>query len=156
MVVDNFDIQRRAVAPFEADSTLIVDPDAVLTGTPSFQGLEPIAWDLPQVSQLLRGIEHFQLSSRHPVNGPETPARLVVEQPLGILVAKAPDHAAIIMPFDYRDNAFCDPEFAFRIAVIKIYNIRRARAAWLPERRCRAGFHPTGRLGLPALCWPGE
>ena len=100
MVVDDFDVPRRAIAPFEAYPPLIVDPNAVLTGTPSFQGLEPIAWDLPQVSQLLRRIEHFQLSSRHPVDGPETTARLVVEQPLGILVAKAPDHAAIIMLFD--------------------------------------------------------
>jgi hypothetical protein len=39
MVVGDFDIDRLAVPPNEADSILIVDPDAVLTGSISFKSL---------------------------------------------------------------------------------------------------------------------
>jgi hypothetical protein len=43
MVVDDFDIGWSFLFPFEADSELVVDPDAVLTGTLAFERLQSIA-----------------------------------------------------------------------------------------------------------------
>jgi len=44
MIVRYLDVVGVAVAPAEADSPLIVDPDAVLTGAIATQLLQPIAW----------------------------------------------------------------------------------------------------------------
>lgn len=40
MVVDNFNVDRLADLPHEADPILIVDPDAVLAGTIAFESLQ--------------------------------------------------------------------------------------------------------------------
>ena len=45
VIIDDFDIVSVVVAPYEADPPLRVDPDAVLAGAITAQGLEAIAWE---------------------------------------------------------------------------------------------------------------
>ncbi|MFQ3225144.1 MAG: hypothetical protein ACI8Z5_001400 [Lentimonas sp.] len=44
MVVNDFDIVGAAIFPFEADTPLFVNADAVLSSSVSFQCFEVIAW----------------------------------------------------------------------------------------------------------------
>jgi len=55
MIIRNLYSARTAVAPDKANSILVVDPDAVLSGSISAQGFQPVAgWDLEIVERLRR------------------------------------------------------------------------------------------------------
>jgi hypothetical protein len=43
VIVDDFNIMRLAVSPHEANSPLIVDPNAMLTGSISLESLQAVA-----------------------------------------------------------------------------------------------------------------
>lgn len=46
VVVNDLHLLRSGVGPHEADPPLVVDPDAVLTRSIAFEGLEPVPrWD---------------------------------------------------------------------------------------------------------------
>jgi hypothetical protein len=51
MVVSDLNIVRVAISPSEADTPLVVDADAVLTGSISPEPLKAIAWRDAQVLQ---------------------------------------------------------------------------------------------------------
>ncbi|HXG69389.1 MAG TPA: hypothetical protein VNJ04_02110 [Gemmatimonadaceae bacterium] len=44
VIVYDLDIMGVTISPFEAHAPLIIDPNAVLTATSSFELLQPIAW----------------------------------------------------------------------------------------------------------------
>jgi len=92
VIVHDFDILSTIVPP-EANTPLIVDPDAVLPGTVAMQRLQTIAWRHAQIGQSRHRIEMQQLPSRRTLYGTEPPYVLVVRQPLGFAVRKASDHA---------------------------------------------------------------
>jgi hypothetical protein len=50
MVIGDFDLFRPSVAPDEANTPLIVDPDAVLPSAIPFQGLKVVARGRPQIA----------------------------------------------------------------------------------------------------------
>jgi hypothetical protein len=52
MIIDDLDAFRRALAPDEADSPLIVDPDTVLTLSVTAQSLKPVSWNRRHVRQI--------------------------------------------------------------------------------------------------------
>jgi hypothetical protein len=62
VVIDNFQILGPAVAPHEADTPLIVDPDAVLARPIAPQGLKPIPGRRAQIAQIDGGIEHIEFA----------------------------------------------------------------------------------------------
>lgn len=62
MVVDDRDIGRSFLLPDEADPPLVIDPDAVLTTSPSFQCFEPVRGRDSEIEQHTRLIEHPQLA----------------------------------------------------------------------------------------------
>jgi hypothetical protein len=67
VIIDDFHIRRTfcATRPLEADSPLLIDPDAELAGAIALQRLEPIA---PQEPQIVHGrcVENFKPSVNLP------------------------------------------------------------------------------------------
>ncbi len=106
MIVDNLDVIRTPTRPNEADTPLIVDPDAELAGAVATQRLETVSGRYPEVAERPRSVEVIELAPGDTLERAESPHITVAKQPLGILVAKALNHAAIIMPSDYCDNLF--------------------------------------------------
>jgi hypothetical protein len=61
VIVNNLNVQGLVIGPAEADAPLLVDPDAHLSGTVTFQPFEPVARRVPQVIHGPGGIELAQL-----------------------------------------------------------------------------------------------
>ncbi len=66
VVIRDFHIVSVPVAPFEADSILIVDPDAVLIGAITFQAFQSIARQSGEIGQMACDMEHAELLKRRP------------------------------------------------------------------------------------------
>ena len=92
MVIGNLYVVRAVVLPAEADAPLIVDADAVLALALPFQSFEAITRWGSQVPQRLGSLDHFQFPARRFLKRLIAPDLLIVQQPLGIPIAKAPDH----------------------------------------------------------------
>lgn len=60
MIVDDLDVEGMTVTPPETDPPLLVDPDAVLTLTIAFQGLELIRARNRKVFQVSRRVQLLQ------------------------------------------------------------------------------------------------
>jgi hypothetical protein len=56
VVVHNLDLMRLAVLPQEADSVLVVDPDAVFAPPVAGKGFEVIPRESPQVLESVGGV----------------------------------------------------------------------------------------------------
>ena len=96
MIIDNFDAFRRAFAPDEADSPLIVDPDTVLPQSVADQGLEMVSGNRCEVGQRSRSVHMIQLPLCH-VLKTSVLSRLFSMKQLGrVLRPKRADHFSII------------------------------------------------------------
>ncbi|GAA1633712.1 hypothetical protein GCM10009700_21120 [Brevibacterium sanguinis] len=97
MVVDEFDIVRSSLSPDEADAPLRVDPDAVLTRTIAGELLQTIPWRDPQILDIVRRVDQFELSKSrsldHPVYAFDV---LLMPDALGVLAAERSDHGTNI------------------------------------------------------------
>jgi hypothetical protein len=58
LVIHDLDIVGVAAPPPEADSPLVVDPDAVLARTITSQVFQAVPWWKAQILQALRRIQH--------------------------------------------------------------------------------------------------
>jgi hypothetical protein len=96
MIIDDLDAFRRAFAPDEADSPLIVDPDTMLTLPVTAQSLKPVPWNCRHVLQLLGIVQHPQLPPRNCSNVAESAALLAVKQLLGPPAAEGSYHTGSI------------------------------------------------------------
>src|ERR1019366_5517826 len=67
MIIDDLDPLRRAFAPTEADSPLIVDPDTMLTLPVAAQRLKPFSRNCRHVFQLLGVVPASEVSSAPPL-----------------------------------------------------------------------------------------
>jgi hypothetical protein len=65
MIINNLDIFRYSIPPAEADSPLIINENAVLTGTVAFECLKVIPGWNPQI---LQAISDFELPEFSPGN----------------------------------------------------------------------------------------
>ena len=97
MVVDDLDAFRTILGPSETNSILIVDADAVLTGTITGQTLEAIPWRRSHVLNGARGVELLQLSASntpqvHGASSSSAPTVSAIEDVFGCLVLERPDH----------------------------------------------------------------
>jgi len=77
VVIDNLDVARAAVLPFEADTPLIVDPDAVLAPAITPERFKPVRRRDAQVVEYGGGIEHAQLASGGLLDSSSQPARVL-------------------------------------------------------------------------------
>lgn len=91
MVIRNFHIISVAVAPFEADSVLIIDPDAVLAPAITLEGFHPVTRQSGEISQLVCSIDHAELLEGSPDAAVKAPAVASGVQPLGFAILKRPD-----------------------------------------------------------------
>jgi hypothetical protein len=93
VIVRDLDVVSVTFAPDKADSPLVVDPDAMLTGAVSLQSLQSIARGHSQIMQAHGSIEHQQLLATRPPNVTPKPFRRdILEDGLGALIGKGSDH----------------------------------------------------------------
>ena len=86
-----------AIAPFEANAPLVVDPNAVLTGAVSAQSFQSIGRRHAQILQGLRPVEHSQLAQGNLLNVGRQPARpLPLKDLLCFCVLETLDHAGSV------------------------------------------------------------
>jgi hypothetical protein len=61
MVVDDLDVMGISVLPAEADTPLIIDADAVLSGSVATQRFQPVVRRDAQILEVLGIVQHAQL-----------------------------------------------------------------------------------------------
>jgi hypothetical protein len=96
MIIDDLDVFRRAFAPDEADSPLIVDPDTVLTLSVTAESLQPVSWHCRHVLQFPGVVQHPKLPPCHTSNVAESAALLAVKKLLGLFAAEGSYHTGSI------------------------------------------------------------
>jgi hypothetical protein len=63
MVINNFKVERIAITPDEAQSPLVIDADAVLSGPVPGQRLQVVGRRLPEILQRGRRSQRTQLTA---------------------------------------------------------------------------------------------
>jgi hypothetical protein len=58
MVINNLHLERMPIMPFEADSPLIVNPNAPLPSSITGQPFKSIRWWDPQIHNIRRAMQH--------------------------------------------------------------------------------------------------
>jgi hypothetical protein len=96
VIIHDFYIVGISALPAEADSPLVVDPNAVLALSITAEFLEAIRWWNTKVIKRLRSVQYQELSQRYPLKGPENPGMPPFEDFLGLLAAESLDHELII------------------------------------------------------------
>jgi hypothetical protein len=92
MIICYFNIKCVAIFPMEADSPLIIDPDAVLPPANSFEGLYPITGRNPQIVQGPCAMEIKQPPTGNPFDCMKPGHILIFEQLLCFFIPERPDH----------------------------------------------------------------
>ena len=64
MIIDDLDFEGVIAFPFEADSPLLIDPNAVLAFAFSFERFQAIAWWCREIIQILGVVENSQFTTR--------------------------------------------------------------------------------------------
>lgn len=122
VVVNDLHLDRSQLSPDEADTVLIVHPDAVLPSTVTLQQLQPVGRGDSEVHQGSSGIEQFQLpAGDRPQTLRADPSRPLgvpsVENVLGAGIAKRADHHTTIA----RLSCYC------KVEELKRYNLQMSR-----------------------------
>jgi len=68
MVIRNFNLEGIAITPYEADSVLVVDPDAVLSCAVALERFQAIAGENRQIREQKSGMNLCELSFNDPCN----------------------------------------------------------------------------------------
>ena len=97
MVINNLDIFWPIWRPHKAHAKLIVDADAVLSGTITFQRLQPIAGWHPQIVENSRPIKLCKFSPCHRLDVRESLYALPTKQALRIGALEGLDGHKIIV-----------------------------------------------------------
>ena len=93
MVINDLDIPTISVAPYEADSPLIVDANAVLSPSVTAKRFQAISGRYAQIGKLLSRIDYEKLFASSSLNlWRETTDGETCEDRSRTSVAKAPDH----------------------------------------------------------------
>jgi hypothetical protein len=71
---------------------LVVDPDAVLSGSITFERLQPITWQSREVDECLGPMQQEELPPCGPLEGSKRRDVLVVKQRLRLLAPERLDH----------------------------------------------------------------
>jgi len=92
VIVDDLDVMGVAVAPDEADSEPVVDPDAVLTPSVAAQRFQPVSGEDRQIPKLVGRVQLAELPLSDAGDHLRAAGRPPVEEPLGFLRPERPDH----------------------------------------------------------------
>ena len=105
-MIDNLDIERVSLLPYEADAILVIDSNAVLSETIAFQSFQFVTARCRKVAQPPRRVQCFQFPPRWPLDMPQCPYIVLFEQSFCTEIAKALDHRAkYISLCGYRETA---------------------------------------------------
>jgi hypothetical protein len=97
MVIDDLDIERVSVLPFEADAPLLINADAVLALAITFQPFELIRRRNHQIAQIAGTVQILQSLARSLLDPTiERSYELTLENRLGVLAPEGPDHRITI------------------------------------------------------------
>jgi len=66
VIVDYLDVRGSGAGPGEANSPLLVDPDAVLSNSIAAESFKSVSWRHPEVVERFGCVQHHQLPQRHP------------------------------------------------------------------------------------------
>jgi hypothetical protein len=92
MIVNDLHVVRAVFAPFEADSPLPVDPNAVLSFAVSAQGLQAIVWKAGQVFKAGCAVQCLKAAfslSDNPLEAADSSTGI---KRFSVFIAKASDH----------------------------------------------------------------
>jgi hypothetical protein len=104
VVIGDLNVESISFTPHEADSPLVVDPDAVLSLAISLQLFQPISrWD-SQVLERDRAVQQQQLSPRHSLEGPKARHVPIVKELFGVRRAERANRPVAIIPFNGKRN----------------------------------------------------
>ena len=93
MIVNDFDAIRVSFSPLKADTPLLIDADAVLTGAITRQPLQMVRRGTSQIRQSLSSVKNLELSSRGALYlRRDLSGELAPEQSFCFFVAEAPNH----------------------------------------------------------------
>ena len=93
MIVRDLNIARLAVVPFETDTPLIVDPNAVLSLPIPAEFLESVRGWYAKVVQVFRTVEDYELPISNNLNiSRKTFRKLLPPEPGRLLVLERLDH----------------------------------------------------------------
>ena len=135
MRIDDLDVQGIAVFPAKANSPLIVNANAVLTGAVALELFEPVARRHAKVVDRVSGIDRDELSEHRALElGGEAPNGLAAEETLGISVGEGFDHSGIVTRCDHNVKRYCI-ELANARVQLQASQIRALRAAQRNIRR---------------------
>lgn len=98
MVVNQFNIFRAAVRPSKTEPVLVVDADAVLSGSITAQRFQAVTGWNPEVVEPAGDLELPELAAGYPLDGLEARDRPTVGEGSGVGTSERPDHASIIVP----------------------------------------------------------
>ncbi|GHC21443.1 hypothetical protein SAMN05443545_104337 [Aidingimonas halophila] len=96
MVINDFDILRASFRPPEAQSKLLVNPDAVLASAITTQSFQPIAGRYLKVLQLVCELKLKELPQRNPLKIHKAFDAPPADQLLGIPTLERDDHDLIV------------------------------------------------------------
>jgi len=93
VVIDDLDIFRPGIGPHEAEPPLVVDPDAVLSGTVPAELLKSVAGRYSKVCQGFCCVQYGQFAPRNALRGSiESPRSLPVPDGFGVSVLEGSQH----------------------------------------------------------------
>ena len=93
MIVNDLHLLWSSIGPHEADPPLVVDPDAVLTGSIALERFKSVSWRDPEIVEPLRRPHLTKLAQRNPLDPRiDRSHGLTTPQPFGRLVAERSDH----------------------------------------------------------------
>jgi hypothetical protein len=92
VVIHDFDIFDAGVRPTETHTELIIDADAMLPRTISFQCFQSVSWRHPQIVQSARDLQLPQLTSRNDRNVREPLYLLALRKSLRVGALERLDH----------------------------------------------------------------
>jgi hypothetical protein len=97
VIIGEFNVVGVGIAPSEADSPLIVNPDAVFSLSISGQLFKTVPRREAQIDQIFRGVQHNEFPLGEPLHVlVELSHADAIEDSFGVLVAKRPDHVDTI------------------------------------------------------------
>jgi hypothetical protein len=97
MIIHNFDIADIAFFPFEANSPLIIDANAVLPMPVAFQRFKLIAWRLLEILKGSGAIQIEQFAPRRPLKGLKADDTTIIKKRGGIATSERLDNASTII-----------------------------------------------------------
>jgi hypothetical protein len=84
VVVNDFNLVRISISPYEADAPLIIDSNAVLALAIAAQAFEPVSSRSGQIAELPREMYLVKLPPGDSLNGPELPYRFPMKEPFSV------------------------------------------------------------------------